>query len=269
MYHLPKHPSGKIVSSNITALNLNETVFEIERWISFKKNNYVCVCNTHSIVTASNDPYFNEVLNNAGICTPDGMPLVWALRMYGFKGQDRVDGPNLMLKLCELSSKNGYRIYLYGGTQQTLDQLYNQIKSQNSSIKIVGRYSPPFRKLTDNEENEIIQKINASNADLIFVSLGCPKQEVWMYNNRNKVNGIMLGVGAAFDFITGNIKRPPIIIQKFGLEWFYRLISEPKRLWKRYAYNNPMYVYRFFKTYRINKEITRNTNDSLKRRLSS
>ncbi|MGF9852215.1 WecB/TagA/CpsF family glycosyltransferase [Bacillus paramobilis] len=247
---------GRIVNSNITALTFQETIDTIEKWILNKRNDYVCVCNTHSIVTASNDKLFEKVLLNAGICTPDGMPLVWALNLYGYNNQDRVDGPNLMLKLCEVSAKKNYKVFLYGGTMETLAQLEKELKTRYEGINIVGSYSPPFRSLSDDEEMKIVEMINSSGADLTFVSLGCPKQEIWMYNQKDKIRGTMLGVGAAFEFIIGNIKRPPLILQKLGLEWCFRLICEPKRLWKRYAYNNPVYIYRFLKTYRKNKRYT-------------
>ena len=244
---------GYILDSKISALSFSQTIQVIEDWIRQKKSEYVCVCNTHSLVTASNEIFFKNVLEQAGICTPDGMPLVWALKLNGFKQQDRVDGPNLMLKLCELSSKKGYKIFLYGNKQETLDKLENKLTSMYEGLQIVGKYSPPFRELTKEELIEIRKIINSSNPDLIFVSLGCPKQEIWMYNNREHIKGIMLGVGAAFDFITGDLKRPPLFIQKLGLEWLFRLISEPRRLWKRYAYNNTMFIYKFLKTYKKNK----------------
>ncbi|MEW4209510.1 WecB/TagA/CpsF family glycosyltransferase [Priestia megaterium] len=251
---------GKVISSNITALNFSETVGVVEKWISEEKDDYICICNTHSAVTASQNALFKDSLDNAGICTPDGTPLVWALRLYGYKNQDRVDGPNLMLKLCELSSQKGYRIFLYGGTNDTLDKLERVLKEKYKNVNIVGKYSPPFRPLEETEEKEIARKVNETNPDLVFVSLGCPKQEIWMHNNKDSIKGIMIGVGAAFGFIIGEIKRPPIFFQKMGLEWLFRLVSEPKRLWKRYAYNNPVYIYRFLKTYRKNKKYTLSKN---------
>jgi len=249
------NPFGYILNSKITASSFNNTVNKIKKWIDLKdKNKYVCVCNTHSLVTASKDIYFSRALDNADICTPDGMPLVWALRMYGFQNQDRVDGPNLMLKLCEESSKNKYKIFLYGSTKETLKRLEKTLKELYKDIQIVGSYSPPFRKLSEKENTEIQNKINNSNADLVFVSLGCPKQEMWMFENSSNINGILLGVGAAFNFIIGDIKRPPAIFQRLGLEWFFRLVSEPKRLWKRYLYNNSFYIYLFLRTYQKNKK---------------
>lgn len=250
-----KYNVGKIINSNISTLSFKETVSAIEAWINKKQKKYVCICNTHSLVTASDDIIFEEVLNRAGLCTPDGMPLVWALKSYGYTEQERVDGPNLMLKLCELSTVKKYKIFLYGGTKETLDELTQTLLKQYDGIEIVGTHSPPFRQLTEEEDTAVVNMINSTEADIVFVSLGCPKQEYWMYHHRDRINGIMIGVGAAFDFITGRIKRPPIIFQKLGLEWLFRLLKEPKRLWKRYAYNNPVYVYRFMKTYRKNKNM--------------
>lgn len=261
----PKYRVGKIINSNISTLSFNETISAIEAWISEKHKQYVCICNTHSLVTASNDSTFEEVLNQAGLCTPDGMPLVWALKSYGYAGQERVDGPNLMLKLCEMSKMKKYKIFLYGGTKETLEELTQKLHKQYEGIEIVGYHSPPFRKITEEEDAEVVRMINSTEADIIFVSLGCPKQEYWMYDHRDRINGIMIGVGAAFDFITGSIKRPPLIFQKLGLEWLFRLLKEPKRLWKRYAYNNPVYVYRFLKTYRKNKKYIVMTKESLER----
>ncbi|MCM3127712.1 WecB/TagA/CpsF family glycosyltransferase [Paenibacillus provencensis] len=244
---------GPIVNSNISALSLEESIALIEGWARNDEPNYVCICNTHSVVTASKDEKFKDVINTAGLSTPDGMPLVWALKMYGYNNQDRVDGPTLMVKLCERSADNKLNIFFYGSTEETLETLVDKMKNQYKGINICGKYSPPFRELTTEEDEQVISMINGSNADIVFVSLGCPKQEYWMFDHRDKVKGVMIGVGAAFDFYIGKVKRPPAIFQKMGMEWFFRLIHEPKRLWKRYAYNNPVYIFKFITTYRRNK----------------
>lgn len=258
-----KYSFGRIITSPITALTFKQTIDELEKWVLAQQKRYVCICNTHSVVTASNDSLFETALTNADICTPDGMPLVWALRSYGFVDQDRVDGPNLMLKLCELSSAKRYRVFLYGGTDETLQQLVQRLSNLFPSLEIAGSYSPPFRSLTDSEDAQIVDMINSAKADFIFVGLGCPKQEIWMYRHRDNINGVMIGVGAAFDFITGNKKRCPEFMQRIGMEWLFRLMSEPGRLWKRYAYNNPVYIYRFIKTYKKNKKHTLTNNNLL------
>ncbi|SDS27854.1 N-acetylglucosaminyldiphosphoundecaprenol N-acetyl-beta-D-mannosaminyltransferase [Paenibacillaceae bacterium GAS479] len=260
MRNYSRYKFGKIIDTHITALSFDETVAELEQWVEKKEKQYVCICNTHSLVTASNDGYFQEVLNHAGICTPDGMPLVWGLRAYGYSQQNRVDGPNLMLRMCQLSEQKKYGIFLYGGSEQTLNELKEQLHRLYPSVNIVGAYSPPFRTLTQEEDERVVEMLNQSQADFIFVGLGCPKQEIWMYEHRNRINSVMIGVGAAFDFVAGKIKRPPLFVQKSGFEWLFRLISEPRRLWKRYAYNNPLYIYRFFKSYRRNKKYTNVSN---------
>jgi N-acetylglucosaminyldiphosphoundecaprenol N-acetyl-beta-D-mannosaminyltransferase len=251
---MKNNPYAYVLNSKITALSFIDTVKNILNLVETDdKHKYVCVCNTHSLVTASNDKNFNNILSNAAICTPDGMPVVWALRMFGIKNQDRVDGPNLMLKLCEESIVKKYKIYLYGGTEDTLKRLEKKLEDLYTGINIVGSYSPPFRNLDEKEIIDIQNNINKTKADLVFVSLGCPKQEKWMYENSSKINGVLLGVGAAFNFIIGDIKRPPMIFQKLGLEWLFRLLLEPQRLWKRYFYNNTAYIYKFIKTYSKNK----------------
>lgn len=247
---------GYILNSKVSALTFDETINKIENTIHLKQRSYVCIANTHSLVTATNNNKFYRALNNADIVTPDGMPLVWALKKVGFKKQNRVDGPKLMEKLCDIAATKQYKVFLYGSTEDTLNQLEDKLLERYKTIKIVGKISPPFREVTEQENNDMITAINQSKADLVFVGLGCPKQEIWMAENSNKINSILLGVGAAFDFIAGKQKRPHYIIQSIGLEWLYRLISEPKRLWKRYLYNNPIYIYQYFKTYRKDKKRT-------------
>ena len=193
-------------------------------------------------MTAYKDVHFQKILNESIIATPDGMPLVWNLKLLGAKNQNRVDGPNLMLKICESSGKMDIPIFLYGNTEECLDKLENKLKLEYPNIKICGKYSPPFRRLTHKEDNEVINMINKSGAKVIFVSLGAPKQEIWMNEHKDKVKGVMIGVGAAFDFIVGNINRAPLTMQKLGLEWLYRLVQEPKKTWKKYVINNPLYI---------------------------
>jgi N-acetylglucosaminyldiphosphoundecaprenol N-acetyl-beta-D-mannosaminyltransferase len=252
---------GYVLNSRVSALSFNDVVSEIEAWVkSGSKRRYVCICNTHSLVTAVKNKGFKKVLEEADLCTPDGMPLVWALKLNGFKNQERVDGPNLLLRLSERSAKEGYKIFLYGGTEEVLDRLEKKLKMTFKGINIVGKYSPPFRDLSQTEVKEIINKINNANPDITFVSLGCPKQEIWMNNNYDNINSVLIGVGAAFNYAVGDINRPPLILQKLGLEWLFRLVSEPQRLWKRYLYNNTVFIYEFIKTFRKNKLKTSKLN---------
>lgn len=247
---------GYILDTKISALKFDETLGLIDHWIKEEHQKYVCVCNTHSLVTGHSQKLFKQVLADADLCVPDGMPLVFALRKLGFYQQERVDGPNLMLKLCEAAVPEGYKIFLYGGTAVNLARLGNKLRSMFPGIQIVGEISPPFRNLTVKEKKEIESQINNAKPDIVFVSLGCPKQEIWMHTNRSKVCGVMIGVGAAFEFILGDIKRPPLFLQKLGLEWVFRLMAEPKRLFKRYAYNNPAFVFNYLKMYRKDRKNT-------------
>lgn len=248
--------SGYVLRTKISTLSFQETILLIEKWIEKNEKQYVCVCNTHSLVTGYNDSSFKKVLETAGLRVADGMPLVFALKKLGFKNQERVDGPNLMLSLCQKASQKKYRILLYGGKEENLKRLEEVLINKYPGIDIVDRISPPFRELNTKEKGDILKKINIINPDITFVSLGCPKQEKWMYMNKDKVPGVMLGVGAAFEFILGDIKRPPLFFQKIGLEWLFRLISEPKRLFKRYAYNNTKFLSAYLITYKEDRKKT-------------
>jgi N-acetylglucosaminyldiphosphoundecaprenol N-acetyl-beta-D-mannosaminyltransferase len=248
---------GSVLDIDISNFNMQETINHILRISKQEiKNGYICICNTHSLVTATKDEYFKKVLENSNLNTPDGMPLVWALRRLGFRKQERVDGPELMLKLCAQAREQNINIYLLGSTEKTLHKLELKLKEENKGLNIVGKYSPPFRELNHEELKEMHTAINASDADIVFVSLGCPKQEKWMYENYRQINSVLIGVGAAFTFAIGEVKRPPLIFQKMGLEWAFRLISEPKRLWKRYLVNNTLYILNYIKHYKNDKQKT-------------
>ncbi|MFC4597459.1 WecB/TagA/CpsF family glycosyltransferase [Cohnella hongkongensis] len=251
--------SGHVLETKVTALSLRQTADEIEKWAVEKISKYVCVCTTHSLVTATERSEFRTALNRAGICTPDGMPLVWALRALGFRNQERVDGTSLMKELCGRASRNGYGVYLYGCTPATLASLEEALQKEFPGLRIVGTASPPFRELSEEEELGFIADINACRPDFVFVALGCPKQELWMHRHRHRVHGVMLGVGAAFDYIAGNLKRPPRLVQNAGLEWLFRLMMEPRRLWRRYAHNNSKFIYKYLLSFRRNRIRTRKT----------
>ncbi|WP_214807096.1 WecB/TagA/CpsF family glycosyltransferase [Exiguobacterium sp. s102] len=231
----------KILDVKISDLSFDETVNTINDWIvqNFKKK-YICICNTHSLVESKKNYMHKKALLEASICTPDGMPLVWEInKSKKSKNQDRVDGPSLMEKLCESKTN---KIFLLGSTDENLSVLETKLRNLNPEIKLVGSYSPPFKTLDSEDDKRIVNIVNDSNADIVFVSLGCPKQEIWMNKNYESMNSILIGVGAAFDFHTGKIKRAPSIIQKVGMEWMYRLLQDPKRLWKRYLINNSLYI---------------------------
>jgi N-acetylglucosaminyldiphosphoundecaprenol N-acetyl-beta-D-mannosaminyltransferase len=175
--------------------------------------------------------------------TPDGAPVAWMVRRLGYSDQQRINGPDLMWKYCALAAHRGESIYLYGGTPETLGTLQRRLVREFPGLRVAGAYSPPFRTLTAAEDATAVASINASGAGTVWVSLGCPKQETWMATHRGRVNAVMIGVGAAFDYHAGTVHRAPLPVQRLGLEWLYRLISEPRRLWRRYLITNTLFVF--------------------------
>lgn len=203
----------------------------------------VAVCNVHSVMSARKDPVLRSALHEADIATPDGVPLVWGIRWTADSDQERVYGPELMVRGLAASGTMGLRHYLYGSTPETLASLEKAIEDQAPQASIVGIESPPFRQLTEAEEREVIDRIRASGADVVWVGLGMPKQELWINQAAPELPGIaLLGVGAAFDFLAGTKRQAPGWMQRAGLEWLFRLIQEPRRLWRRYLWNNPAYL---------------------------
>ncbi|WP_420821222.1 WecB/TagA/CpsF family glycosyltransferase [Ramlibacter rhizophilus] len=199
-----------------------------------REKGYVCFANVHSVVTARSNDEFLRSLCLARFVVPDGAPVAWAVSRFGETAQSRVPGPDLMLRQCELAEAEGLGIFLYGATSRTLNLLARNLGHRFPRIKIVGMYAPPFRTTTREEDAAITAAINASTASIVFVGLGCPKQELWMARNSASVNAVMLGVGAAFDFHAGVIRRAPLWMRGVGLEWLHRFCCEPRRLWARY-----------------------------------
>jgi len=207
----------------------------IEHWIDAAEPNYVCVTPAHSIMDAYHDGGFRRILNSSGLTTPDGMSLVWILRLLGHKEVDRVYGSDLMLSLCQYGVEKEYRHYLYGGEPGVAEALASRLTDRFEDIQIAGIHSPPFRKLTNEEDQEVVEKINSTNPDIVWVGFSSPKQERWMAEHLGKIEApVMIGVGAAFDFLSGRKPQAPRWIQRSGLEWLFRLVTEPKRLWPRY-----------------------------------
>ena len=194
-------------------------------------------------MSARRNSELQDAVAGAEIATPDGVPLVWALRWTGHPEQQRVYGPELMKKALVESKRLGWKHYLYGSSEETLGRLQDAISDFSPDAEIVGAVSPPFRELSAAEQEEALERIRASGADVVWVGLGMPKQELWMHSVKQSLPGVaMLGVGAAFDFLAGTVKQAPAWMQRSGLEWLYRLIQEPRRLWRRYIWNNPAYV---------------------------
>lgn len=231
-----------ILGVNINVTNMEETVSYIENNLQELKGNYICVSNVHTTVMSYEDKKYRNIQNSGAMALPDGGPLSVISRRRGFKEAERVTGPDLMEEIFKLSEKQGYKHYFYGSTQETLEELKVKLYNKFPKLKIVGMYSPPFRQLTDEEDKKIIEKINSSRPDFLWIGLGAPKQEIWMYEHKNKVNCLMLGVGAGFDYHADKISRAPRFMQKNNLEWVYRLVQEPKRLFKRYFVTNSKFI---------------------------
>ncbi len=210
----------------------------------------------HGVMTGFSDPVHRRRLNAFDLVTPDGQPVRWALNwIHGIKLPDRVYGPTLTLKVLEAAAMEGLPVYFYGSKQETLDLLLEKLQVKFPGLKVVGAEPSKFRRLTPEEKQEVVNRINNSGATITFVGLGCPRQEVWVYEYRNHLSMPLMAVGAAFDFHAGTVSQAPPWMQKRGLEWFYRLIQEPGRLWKRYLLLNPMYLtFTFLQMLSISKQ---------------
>ncbi len=215
------------------------------RWSEQDASGYVCAANVHMCMEAWDDGHFQEVVNGAALVTPDGMPLVWGLRMLGHASASRVYGPTLMLEVCAEAQRRGIPIGLHGGSAAALVGIQAALLMQFPALRIVYAVSPPFRTPTAEEDVSTVAAINASGCRLLFVGLGCPKQERWMAAHQGRVAPLMLGVGAAFAFHAGQVAQAPALIQQLGMEWAFRLVMEPRRLWKRYALHNPRFLLLF------------------------
>lgn len=227
-------------------IDYTATISLIEEWIVHRKRPSAIIvqANVFSLVSARENKEMQQSLLNADLLVPDGMPLVWMLRRRGYKIHDRVYGPDMMLQICEEAAKNSWRCFLYGGKEETLKILKESLIRRFPSIIIVGSYSPPFRAVTKEEDEEICRNINSSKPDIVWVGLGAPKQDIWMYGHKDKLDvSVMHGVGAAFDFLSGRIPQAPRWIMQVGLEWLFRLFVEPRRLWKRYTITNIKFIY--------------------------
>ena len=237
-------PSESLVGVPIAVTDYQRALRWIEETIDADQRGYVCVSNVHALMAAEEDPDLRAALLGSSLNVPDGMPLVWTLNHLGHQLPDRVYGPELMARACARAVQTGQRFYLYGGRNQgALVQLALNLRTRFPGIQIVGGYSPPHRALTPEEEVSVVREINASDADVVWVGIGVPKQEKWMATLRPRLDApVLIGVGAAFDFHAGLVPQAPRILQDAGLEWAYRLVQEPRRLWRRYLRYNPRFV---------------------------
>ena len=236
-------PVCEIMGVRIAVTDMETTVRRIEEHLDDWRGEYICVANVHTTVTAHDDPSYRAVQNGAVMALPDGGPLSQYSRRKGFAQAARVTGPDLMKEMLRESAQKHYRHYFYGSTQETLDILREKITRNYPGAVIAGMVSPPFRPLTEEEDAAAVAAINEARPDFVWVGLGAPKQERWMAAHQGRVHALMLGVGAAFDYEAGNIRRAPRWMQRCNLEWLYRLLQDPKRLFKRYFVTNTKFIW--------------------------
>lgn len=241
MPSLPSRCTGTVLGAQIDVMSWDVALNRLLGWARSRESRYVAICNVHVVVSATQDEAYRDVINRADMATPDGAPVAWMLRRQGFVGQPRISGPDLMWTLCERATKEGLSVYCYGSTEATLALLEHRLRAAFPHLRLTLE-SPPFRALSVEEDAAAVDRINASGAGIVFIGLGCPKQERWMAEHRGRINAVMIGVGAAFDFHAGVVKRAPRWMQDNGLEWLHRLTSEPRRLWKRYLVTNTLFV---------------------------
>ena len=236
-----------VLGVNVSAIDMTMALESIAGWIESGERNYVCVTGVNGVVESLADEALRAAHNDAGLVTPDGMPLVWLSRLHGANHVRRVCGPDLMPACCELSVRHGWRHFVYGGPPGIPELLSERLRERYPGLNIVGAYSPPFRLLSDQEDEDVVRMINEARPDIVWVGLGTPKQERWMAAHRSRLQAsVLLGVGAAFDFNAGVKRRAPRWMQYSGLEWLFRLLAEPRRLWRRYLRQNPIFVWRVF-----------------------
>lgn len=239
----------KLLTLDIASGNYQKFIDNLIFLAKSKNSSYICVANVHMLVEAYRDKFFAEVVNRADIVVPDGMPLAKGMQLLYGEQQDRVAGMDLLPDLLRESEKEGLPVYFYGGTQEMLNATETFCYLKYPDLKLAGLHSPPFRNLSATESDDIVRKINDSKARFVFVALGCPKQEKWMASMKGRVNACMIGIGGALPVMIGMQKRAPEWMQEASLEWLYRLLQEPKRLFKRYFYTNTLFLYLFSKEY--------------------
>ena len=236
-------PSLQVLDFGISTLNFDEQALLILRWARLRKSKMVCLANVHMLMEAHCSQAFSAVLQRADLITSDGMPLVWVLKAMGVSTQQRVAGMDLFLTLCELASLSNVGIFFLGSHGKVLEKIRIKLEQEYPNLKISGMKPLPFRPLVESEDNALVEQINNSGAGIVLVCLGCPKQEYWMAEHIGKIQAVMIGVGAVFPVYAGIQKHAPKIIRENGMEWAYRLIQEPQRLWPRYRQTIPPFIY--------------------------
>jgi N-acetylglucosaminyldiphosphoundecaprenol N-acetyl-beta-D-mannosaminyltransferase len=231
---------GDVLGVNVSAIAMDDATATIERWIAESRREYVCITGVHGVMECRRDPALRKIHNEAGMVTPDGVPLVYFLRLTGKKRARRVYGPDLMREMTAISGRRGYRQFYYGGDVGVAEKLKSTLVRSVPGLQVVGTFCPPFREMTPTEDKAVVDMINAARPHIVWVGLSTPKQERWMAAHLGRLDApVMIGVGAAFDFLAGTKRQAPQWMQRHALEWLFRLCSEPRRLWRRYAYIVP------------------------------
>jgi N-acetylglucosaminyldiphosphoundecaprenol N-acetyl-beta-D-mannosaminyltransferase len=234
--------SRSILGMRVDATSYADATERIVRWATLGGSRYVCVAAVNNVMHAYDDPTFRGIMNQADLVTPDGMPLVWGLRRLGVPNATRVYGPDLMPDVLSEAQAREIPVGFLGGSPRALEALLAVVRSRWPDLSVAYAWSPPFTALEAEQDAEVVQAINASAARILFVGLGCPKQEMWMAAHRDRVGAVMVGVGAAFDFLAGQKRQAPHAMQRLGLEWLFRLATEPRRLARRYLHQNPRFA---------------------------
>ncbi len=240
---MEKLQTSKVVSSRISVSYLGEVASHVYTLACDITRSFVCIANVHMVVTAKENELLRSAMEAAAIVTSDGMPLVWELRRQGFKEAQRVSGLDLMIEVCDRAQSENLPIYFYGGSLSVAETMRGKLGVRFPKLTIAGIESPPMLPDQPEVDQEVVERIKASGARIVFIGLGCPKQELWMHAYSQHIPAVLIGVGAAFDFFTGTVKRAPLWMQKSGLEWFFRMLQEPKRLWKRYFITNSFFIW--------------------------
>lgn len=235
--------SISLLGTRIDPLSWEQALSRIVRWAKAGQSRIVCLCNVHVVISAREDPALRQALQQADMATPDGAPLAWLMRKTGWPEQQRISGPDLMWQVLGEAQRLQLPVFFLGSTEPTLASLIQTIQQAFPALIIAGTLSPPFREQTAAEDEQVVNQINLSGARLVFVGLGCPKQEIWMAVHRGRIQSVMLGVGAAFDYHAGVLPRAPFNWQHLGLEWLYRLWCEPSRLMRRYLITNSLFLF--------------------------
>lgn len=232
-----------VLGVGVSAINMRQAMSTLALWIATGARKYVCVTGVHGVMECQRDPELRKIHNSAGMVTPDGMPLVWLGKLTGHSAMTRVYGPDLMLASCGYDATPPHRHYFFGGSPGVTQRLATRLVAKNPSLVICGMSSPPFRNLTAEEDADVVRQMNAAKPDIVWVGLGTPKQERWMAAHRGAIDApVMIGVGAAFDFLSGAKRQAPVWMQRGGFEWLFRLAAEPRRLAGRYLINNPLFI---------------------------